>query len=240
MLRTLSLALLTGLVGCEVLVAPASWMWPAARGGGAHWSGAGGTSRIALTFDDGPSDYTGPILDVLEAHGAVATFFAMGRQVEAFPATVARMARAGHQIENHGYSLEAVQGWSLFYRAIPHDEIARAQRVIRDATGRLPRYFRPPGGQLGRPLLRLVREQGLETVYGGWPIPNPNDDAATQLPAAIDAIQPGAIIILHDGDDHHPDSDRPRATLELLPALLERIDERGFETVTVSELLEGA
>ena len=239
MLRVFALLVLAGFAGCETFVAPVGWMWPASAGGGTHWSGDGEQRRLALTFDDGPSGYTDPILDVLEAHGARATFFAMGRQVEAFPETVSRMARAGHQVENHGFALEAVQDWSFFYRLIKPDEIARTQRAIEARTGRAPRYFRPPGGQLGRPLLRLVREGGLETVYGTWPIPNPSADAATQLPAATRAIQPGAIIILHDGDDHVPESDRPRATLELLPALLERIDEQGFEIVTLSELLKG-
>lgn len=240
MLRFVVFAVVAIFVGCEVFVAPVGWMWPTTRGGGAHWAGPEEARRIALTFDDGPSAYTDPILDVLETHGAVATFFTMGRQVEAFPEAVARMARAGHHVENHGFSLEAVQGWSFFYRTIPSDEIARTQGLVAAATGRWPRYFRPPGGQLGRPLLRLVREQELETVYGGLPIPNPNDDAATQLRAAREAVEPGAIIVLHDGDDHHPASDRPRATLELLPDLLEDLAARGFETVTVAELLSGS
>ncbi|PYS76593.1 MAG: hypothetical protein DMF66_13855 [Acidobacteria bacterium] len=68
------------------------------------WRGRADTASVALTFDDGPSEDTERVLDVLAAHGLHATFFMVGRQVERFPQTARRVADGGHEIGNHSYS----------------------------------------------------------------------------------------------------------------------------------------
>ncbi|MCD8540485.1 MAG: polysaccharide deacetylase family protein, partial [Leadbetterella sp.] len=63
-----------------------------------------GSERIALTFDDGPGEYTGAILDLLKEFNGKASFFLIGRQVEKYPGLVQRILSEGHTIGNHTYS----------------------------------------------------------------------------------------------------------------------------------------
>ena len=232
--------LLLGLVGLAVILegvsAPIEWLWPYRVGGNTHWHGIIRGNYVSLTFDDGPSQLTERILDVLYENGVLATFFTMGRQVEKFPETVKRMADEGHEVGNHTFSFEARRGLRRLYFPVEDDEVKRTQEIIEAVTGKAPRYFRSPGGQMGRGLWRAVRAHGLEVVYGTLPYPRPEEDAEIQLRTVLDNLKPGAIVILHDGDDLHPDSDRPRATLELLPRLLNELKNRGYRVVSLEEL----
>ena len=72
--------------------------------GPTHWRGRTDTGSVALTFDDGPSQDTHDILDVLGAHGLKATFFMLGREVESFPHIARRVVEEGHDVGNHSYS----------------------------------------------------------------------------------------------------------------------------------------
>src|SRR5260370_36395086 len=72
--------------------------------GPSDWRGRTDTSSVALTFDDGPTEDTGRILDVLGAHGLKATFFMLGRQVKLFPQIARRVVDEGHEVGNHSYS----------------------------------------------------------------------------------------------------------------------------------------
>src|SRR5438552_4442861 len=72
--------------------------------GPTNWRGHGGASAAALTFDDGPSEDTERILDVLAAHNLKATFFMIGSSVERWPQTARRVVAEGHEIGNHSYS----------------------------------------------------------------------------------------------------------------------------------------
>jgi len=236
--RILIATVAIALAALEYFVAPFGWAWPAHLGGHTHWSGDTEGRRIALIFDDGPSRYTGEVLDLLASANAKGTFFVMGRQAERFPEFIHRMAAEGHQVENHGYSFNAPRALGkLLYREIPLDQIARNQTLIEGLTGRAPVYFRPPGGQLGRPLLRAVRAHDLNVVYAAFPIPDPHQPAQPQLHAAVESLEPGAIVVLHDGDDHLPDSERPQETVDLLPELLAEIRRQELVPATLSELL---
>jgi peptidoglycan/xylan/chitin deacetylase (PgdA/CDA1 family) len=68
------------------------------------WRGKADTNSVALTFDDGPSEDTESILDVLKAYGVKAAFFMIGTQVEKFPEVARRVALEGHEIGNHSLS----------------------------------------------------------------------------------------------------------------------------------------
>src|ERR1700682_4272613 len=72
--------------------------------GRTDWRGNDKTSVVGLTFDDGPSEETEGILDVLAAHALRGTFFMVGRNVERFPQTARRVVAEGHEIGNHSYS----------------------------------------------------------------------------------------------------------------------------------------
>jgi peptidoglycan/xylan/chitin deacetylase (PgdA/CDA1 family) len=74
-------------------------------------------------------------------------------------------------------------------------------------------------------------------VNGLLPCPRPESAARAQLATVLRTVRGGAIIILHDGDDRHPDSARPRATVELLPRLISTLRERGYDVVPLWRLL---
>ncbi len=221
----------------EIVSAPVEWLWPYTFGGNTHWQGQAVGRCVSLTFDDGPSQYTEAVLDILKKHDVFGTFFVMGAQVEKHQKTIKRMAFEGHEIGNHTYSLQATKGLSKLYTTVEEGQVARAQKVVEADTGATPRFFRSPGGQMGRGLWQMVNRHGLEVVYGTLPFPVPEHDAETQLKTVLDTVQPGAIIILHDGDDRHPTSDRPKALVEMLPKLISALQNDGYKIVTLETLL---
>jgi peptidoglycan/xylan/chitin deacetylase (PgdA/CDA1 family) len=190
---------------------------------------------LALTFDDGPSAYTNQVLDILKEHNAHATFFVMGQEVERYPEIVKRMSEEGHELGNHTYNFVAQK--NIFFSGIDLNDIKRNQNIIEKYSGQRPTLYRSPGGQAGRFLFGAIKKEKLQVVNGVFPMPHPKLNAQEQFDIAVKTIKPGAIIILHDGDDHSPDSERPKATVELLPDLLAEIKAKGFQVLTVSELL---
>ena len=92
---------------------------------------------------------------------------------------------------------------------------------------------------MGRGLWHQVKKHSLQVVTGTLPYPDPNADSDTQLKTALETVRPGAIIILHDGDDHNPDSDRPRGTVEMLPRLIDELKKDGYKIAPLKELLYG-
>ncbi len=235
--RRLLFGLTVPVVAVETVSAPIEWLWPYSMGGNTHWHGQASGNCVSLTFDDGPSRYTEAILDILKAHEVLATFFVMGIQVRKYSKTIKRMASEGHEIGNHTYSFQATKGLHRLYTSVEEGQVTRAQEAVRIETGTSPRFFRSPGGQMGRPLWQMVNSHGLEVVYGTLPFPDPTKDAETQLKTVLDTVRPGAIIILHDGDDKNPSSDRPRATVEMLPWLLDKLKSDGLRIVPLEELL---
>src|SRR3954467_9088404 len=109
---------------------------------------------IALTFDDGPHpEGTPAVLEILREHGAVATFFLVGRDVERTPTLAAEVAAAGHTIAAHGYRHRNLM------RVPPRataDDLDRAAAAIGAATGRAVQFYRPPYGIFTPAALRAV------------------------------------------------------------------------------------
>src|SRR5216684_1241361 len=98
---------------------------------------------IALTFDDGPSEGTNTLLEILDQYRAPATFFACGMNVKRLPAVARAAVAAGHEIGNHTYSHPALY---LRSRRFISCELAAAQSIIADTTGKAPTLFRAPFG----------------------------------------------------------------------------------------------
>src|SRR5258706_7997578 len=107
------------------------------------WRGKLDTNAVALTFDDGPSEETEAILDVLKEYGIKATFFMIGTQVETFPDVARRVVSEGHEIGNHSLS------HSIFLYQRPlrtRREMEGSQDIIGAITGVTPKIARPPCG----------------------------------------------------------------------------------------------
>ncbi len=192
---------------------------------------AGGTSkRIALTFDDGPTPkYTRPVLDILRKHDVPATFFVIGSQVGPHRDLVRRMVRDGHALANHTWSHANVSGGG----ALADVQIGDTQYAIQKAVGAAPCLMRPPGGAVGPGLVRWLEKHRKVGVM--WDV----DSNDYQLPTAaamtrriVASTRAGSIILLHDGG-----GDRSR-TVAAVPGIITRLKAKGYEFVTVPELLK--
>lgn len=193
---------------------------------------------LALTFDDGPNPaFTPRILNLLAAHNARATFFVIGKQAKAHPELLMEIARLGHQIENHSYSHVR---WAPFYpTAVVVADLEKAQVAIAQATGRRPRWHRPPFGVISPSVARAVRKTGLGLCCwshkAGDGVPwAPFESALRRLEQGL---YPGAILTLHDGLSAAHDAQGLVAE-QLLERLLPRMKELGLRSVTLDELFE--
>lgn len=195
--------------------------------------GARGKGCVALTFDDGPSESTPALLDVLAGHGAHATFFSCGANALRLPEVARRVAAEGHEIGNHTFQHPRL------YRLVPRrieEEIGAAQVALRQVVGRTPDLFRPPYGIRWFGLYPAVGRHGLRVVMWSacvfdWRRPAEAIEAGLRQKATD-----GAIVLLHDGDGTEP-GDRRAATVRALERVLPLLAQRGLRCVTVSELL---
>lgn len=187
-------------------------------------------SRVALTFDDGPHPrYTREILDILDEYGVKATFFFVGENVYYYPEAAREVAARGHEIGNHTYTHpSAVKTGEQALR----DELRACDEVVQRVTGKTPRLFRPPQGSWNTRVYEISRERGYSVIL--WDV-DTQDWAATPADKissyVIESTKGGNIILMHDY--HGKQCDTARALRMFLPVLLER----GFEFVTVSELI---
>ncbi|MDQ2984185.1 MAG: polysaccharide deacetylase family protein [Actinomycetota bacterium] len=194
--------------------------------------------RIALTFDDGPSDWTPEILRLLGEHDARATFFVLGEWVARRPALTREIAEAGHDLGNHTFTHADLP--DLDDDAI-EDELARTSAAIAAATGNGPRLFRAPAFRKDARVLDVVARVGLVDV--GCSV-NPEDWRAERTADAIvDSVlagaQPRAIVDLHDGFPPYWSQARRDCgpTVEAVRRLVPELQRQGYELVTVTELL---
>jgi len=194
--------------------------------------------RIALTFDDGPNEpYTSQVLGILKQYRIKATFFMIGQNARRYPETCRQIVAAGNVIGNHSHhhlrSLCLRRG-----RTVTRD-IEMAHQAIYECTGLEPTIFRPPHGFRSPWLMRAVRNLGYKTVTwdnmtSDWDAEKSGDEIVL---AILRRAKPGGVIVLHDGRDTRLSYDRSHM-LQALPFVIETLLERGFEFVTIPELLE--
>lgn len=200
--------------GRRPLVAPAPRTLPCAR-----------VKCVALTFDDGPFDHTGAVLDMLAAYNARATFFVVGQMVtERTAPLLRRMVSEGHELGNHSYDHPALPGLS------PDGvrrQLSRTQDAVRAATGVTMRLFRPPYGATDGKVAGETRREGLAQIL--WDVDTMDwRDRNSPLVARRAAGAPaGSVVLLHDIH---------KTTADAVPALLRDLRAKGYTFVTVSEL----
>ena len=200
------------------------------------WHGPDSRRALALTLDDGPSEGTAEVLELLERHRVRATFFQCGANAERLPDAARAVSRAGHEIGNHTYSHAHL--W-LRTPSFIEGEVARAQQVLGEVHGQAPpRLFRAPYGVRWPGLGGAQRRHGLLGVMWtmlGRDWAAPAEGVAARL---VDGARPGGIICLHDGRELtvRPDI---ASTLGTLRIALPRLIDQGYEFLTVNELLGG-
>ncbi|MDR1701716.1 MAG: polysaccharide deacetylase family protein [Sporomusaceae bacterium] len=183
---------------------------------------------VALTIDDGPHQVTTPmLLKVLEEKKVKATFFILGTNAENNLHLVAREAAAGHEVANHGYSHKKLSGLSV---AEMEEEINKTEALLLRVSEK-PLFFRPPYGSYNDQTVTALKDKGYTTVLwtvdsNDWRLPNPEQIAQN----VIQAVAPGKIILMHDGQ-------YPIPTIDALPIIIDSLRKDGYDFVTMSELL---
>jgi peptidoglycan-N-acetylglucosamine deacetylase len=197
------------------------------------YRGARTRRAIALTFDDGPSESTPELLDILTSFQVAATFFQCGANVRRLPEIAVEVAARGHEIGNHTDTHPLLYSKS---REFIHRELARAQESIESVTGLRPKYFRAPYGVRWFGLREAQQRLGLlgvmwTSIALDWKRP-----ANRVIPRVLNSAENGAIQCLHDGRGLTAKPDIS-ATLETVRAVLPKLMEQGFQFEKVSEIL---
>lgn len=181
---------------------------------------------IALTFDDGPGQYTDTLLSTLQNHEAKATFFVIGKNIRRFNSTLQRATQEGHQIGNHTWNhpeLPKINPDQI------RKEIQQTSDMIAATTGTPPTIVRPPYGAVDDKVYNELRTMSLSAIL--WSIDTrdwANRDSSIVCQRAVASAQPGAIILMHDIH---------RTTVEAVPCILSTLHKQGYQFVTINNLL---
>jgi len=180
---------------------------------------------VALTFDDGPGDETGRLLDLLAERRVPATFFVLGRQVRAHQVVTRRLVAEGHEIGNHTWDHRRLT--SLRADAV-RAELRRTAEAVRQVAGVSPALVRPPFGSTDRTVSRTV-----DAPLILWNV-DPRDwrtrDPDVIYERVLTDVRPGAIVLLHDIYG---------TTVDAMPRIIDALRKQGYTFVTVSELFGG-
>jgi peptidoglycan/xylan/chitin deacetylase (PgdA/CDA1 family) len=230
MMIALSILALAALVGLLYLLCYGGFEGPVDWLMGTDSHGDRDRPRIALTFDDGPHPvHTAPLLDALAELGAPATFFVVGRDVDAHPELVARIAREGHELGNHTYE----------HRYLPlsrsrrvAEELRATDRAVARAAGVVPTVARPPWGGRSPRNVRVFQRLRKRLVL--WDVNSfdwKGKPAAEVAARVLARARSGSIILMHEARDGG------EVTIEAVRKLVPALRARGFELVTVSRAI---
>jgi peptidoglycan-N-acetylglucosamine deacetylase len=176
------------------------------------------TKTLYLTFDDGPHEEATPfVLDELQKFNAKATFFCIGKNVEANISTYQRLLDEGHAVGNHTFN--HVNGWKVGDDAYLAD-INVASKLIKT------NLFRPPYGRIKRSQLKKIEQQiaGMKVIMwtvlsGDFDTAMTGDDCAETV---IKYSDDGAVVVFHD-------SAKALSKLKVaLPKVLEHFASQGY------------
>ena len=227
-----ALAVALGLAGVLLVAAPGSTA-PAGDGRGATHvfetpaaAATEGEPVVSLTFDDGPHPtYTPQILDILGRHGVKATFFVLGSKAEEHPDLVRRIVAEGHAVANHTWEHEDLRKLDEGAFAA---QVDRTSEVLEEISGQRQTCVRPPYGRSDRTVVERLAARGLTSVV--WTADSrdfekPGADAIVR--SALDGLQPGAVILLHDGGG------KREQTIAALPRIIDGIRAAGYRTIPI-------
>lgn len=192
------------------------------------YQGPNNEPKMALTINvDWGQEVLPDMLKVLAEKNVKVTFFLTGRWAQKFPEDARRLAEAGHEIGNHGLRHDhpkQLSDWELTRLICDNDEL------LRQITGKAAPLFAPPYGEVDSRIASIAARHGFRTIMWtidtvDWKDPSPS----TIISRVVDKATNGAIVLMHP---------KPN-TLRALPEIIDRLRDKGFELVTVSELLDG-
>jgi peptidoglycan/xylan/chitin deacetylase (PgdA/CDA1 family) len=193
--------------------------------------------NIYLTFDDGPSDKTDEILDILAEYHVKATFFVIGKEDEESVRLYKRIVEEGHTLAMHSYTHD----YSSLYASLGSfkDEITKQRQLIYDITGYMPQFFRFPGGSSNKvsntdmgDMIKYLNGIGMK--YFDWNVSS--QDATNSKSYTTQTLMDNimndiskyhtAVVLLHDGKE---------TTVESLPKLLKQLQKRDADILPITD-----
>lgn len=181
--------------------------------------GPADAGAVYLTFDDGPNpQHTPPLLDLLAQHGAKASFFLVGEEVEKYGDVVRRIVDEGHRAGNHSWN------HPVFGKLPVAEQMAQVERTdaaLASYTGDARAPFRPPRGDLTPRLLARFARQARSIAYWSYDSLDYSRQSAAGLIDRLRGRPPvaGDIVLMHDDGG---------AALDILRALLPEWRARGL------------
>lgn len=183
--------------------------------------------KIALTFDDGPSEFTLKVLALLKKYNAKATFFCIGKNIEKHPEIIKQIIEEGHLVGNHSYSHSK---FFDFYNADKiTDELRKTDELLEKYTSKKINFFRPPYGVTTPSIRRALQRTGHKTI--GWNIRSLDGGTKNQdliFNRLIKHISSGGIVLLHDTGKH---------SVLVLEQFLQFLQQNNYEVISIEELL---
>ena len=190
------------------------------------WANADVPNPIALTFDDGPSDWTPQVLDVLQGRDVPATFFVIANQIPGREWMLRRALDQGDRIGSHSYSHPDL---SLIPFEALRFQVEYSRDIINGYMGAYPiRCLRPPYGGSNDTVVKFLAANTLAEAR--WDV-DPTDWAVppTQVIAdrVVGAAHPGAVVLMHDGGGYRGN------TVAALPQIIDRLRAQGYNFVSI-------
>ncbi|WP_218920878.1 polysaccharide deacetylase family protein [Melittangium boletus] len=193
--------------------------------------------RIALTFDactTRRNEYDERVIQTLLETSTPATLFIGGGWAQANPKRMQELAQyPGFEFGNHTFTHAHMPQVKDDARML--EELQGTQRIVYELTGRIPRYFRPPFGEVDSRVAWIASQAGLTTL--NFDLPSGDPDGTTTVKRVVDWVlkkaAPGSIVVMHMNHKKFP-------TAAALPEIIKGLRKRGFELVTVATLLEDA
>ncbi len=177
---------------------------------------------VALTFDDGPGERTGELLEVFEKYHAHATFFMLGQNVPSYKDEIKRMKEAGCELGSHSYDHANL---SKLEEKDIKDQMKRTNKKLNDIVGQEASVMRPPYGAISDTMKSTIKMPmilwNIDTL--DWKTRN----AQKTVDLVMQKVGDGDVILLHDIHSESVD-----AAMELVPKLIAE----GYQLVTVSEM----
>lgn len=184
---------------------------------------------VALTFDDGPDGvFTPKIIDILKQHNIKASFFFIGKSIDAFPSAVKKAFNENNLILNH--SMDHSDFSKKDFNGIKK-EVEETENKIYNLIKKKPAIIRPPYGVVDKNTLTSLEQLGYKSVL--WSIDTldwSQKEKDNIVNNVVNNIRPGDIVLMHSNSDR-------QATVDALPIIIDTLKSKGFEFVTLDTLL---
>lgn len=184
--------------------------------------------EVALTFDDGPTEFTPQFLDLLKENNIKATFFCIGKQIEKHPETFQRIIAEGHTVGNHTLSHSNNTGFLSTSKMI--EEVEKCDEVMLKVGNAKTNLYRPPFGVTNPNIAKAIRKTHKKSI--GWNVRSLDtitEDEKKIYRKITKGLKKGSIILLHDTSEK---------TYRVLADLLVFLKDKNYSTFTVDSIIK--